>query len=527
MLKWTVMARRDAATPRRSTADPATTPKPAKPKRRHSSGHRRSGGRRPSRLSLDLAIDKENQFTSTPIKSFEHQFDALRDVSNLTPQDSANRRVLSAKKCRRSASPSSHRKHKKKKLCLDPAHKDLGEERNFFTPFESVDSHIGGVLVEGAHGAVKRRVEEMYGATLPTFAMEYSPCEWKGLSPVGYLGLDQEGLCPRKKAKIEHVGEFLHKINTVEDEKLEVKVSPLVKKLVDLRFSQLGYDSKNNNSSLINDLSLDQIVDAILNSSIESTKESKSQTQEDNLINTQNERHTSFDSGFKSTTDYSHHLEGNFQCKCKKTSTPNLALPDKTIINIDETFNERCVDEAIKPRKRASSASRDSDNNPKRVNLEDDINFTLKRQRCIRRRRTDDERKTSSSRGKITRKTDLFDDSFDSSNIVEDNGSTPLKVASLNETFTLTPVENNRRFRRCLLFESPTSLSESASTANGSLREVRGCMDLNIRCENDDLYVNGECTMGRLGIVLLLWQLSKYCSRVICVLGGSSYSGLF
>jgi hypothetical protein len=601
MLKWTVMARPPAEKSdgsRRPAANPSTsetTPRNNKSKRRHSSTQRRSGGRRSSRNSLGLEIDKENQFTSTPIKSFEdhHQFDALRDVSNLTPKDTVNRRVLSAKKCRRSASPSSHRKHKKKKLCLNPSHRlefgfDTSHEgksgKNYFRPFETVDSHIEGVLVDGVCGCnrdqgvnsevrTKRRIQDTYAPTLPTFAVEYSPCSMSNThcllnfnpakaTPLGpFLSLDQDTPHPSKKPKTDHVSDFLHQINFItdpEEEKLscptmesksaakkirnDVKVSPLVKKFVDLRFSQISYDKKildncKNDSSLINDLSLDQIVDAILNSSTESgqlevkqntgsrdtitrLKENESnETQEENFINTENEKQvgrssfdrcSSLDSGFKSsTTEYSHQLEGNFQCKCNnnKTSTPNAdVICDKTIINIDETFNERCVDDVIKPRKRASSTTGDPDNNAKRVYLDksedDNVNFTLKRQRCIRRRRTDDEKKMSSSKTKmIPQKThkmnDQGDDSFDSSNIsgkiTDDNISTPLKVTSLNETFTLlTPAENNRRFRRCLLFESPTSLSESASTTNNSIRDVRGSMDLNIHCEKDELYVNGE-----------------------------------
>lgn len=523
------MARRDADksdASRRPSANPTTsetTPKSNKPKRRHSSGHRRS--------SIGLDIDKENQFTSTPIKSFEdHHFDALRDVSNLTP----NRRLLSTKKCRRSASPSSHRKHKKKKLCLNPSHRKEFDNsgKNYFRPFETVDSHIEGVLLEGDNVGVKRRIEDTYAPTLPTFAMEYSPCFMRNThclyakaTPLGkYLAQDQDTPHPNKKAKIDHVSDFLHQINFItspEDDKLtcptmesksalklreEAKVSPLVKKFVDLRFSQLSLDNCKNNSSLINDLSLDQIVDAIFNSSVESDnkntttrKENESnETQEENLINTENERHVgnsfdrcSSDSGFKSsTTEYSHQLEGNFHCKCNKTSTP---LCDKTIININETFNERCVD-VIKPRKRPSTTPSEPDNNPKRVLLdkseEDNIYFTLKRQRCIRR-------KMSATKTKKTKSDEplIGDDSFDSNisgKIAQDNISTPVK-AETNETFTLeTPVENSRRFRRCLLFESPTSLSESASTTNSSLRDVRGTMDLNIHCENDELYIHSK-----------------------------------
>lgn len=279
----------------------------------------------------------------------------------------------------------------------------------------------------------------------------------------------------------------------------EVKVSPLVKKLVDLRFSQLTLENKTNESSLINDLSLDQIVNAIINSSIESSntepmneQNAKNETHEDNLINTERQTLCSPDSGFKSsTTEYSHQLEGNFQCRCKSSMIAQTNCTwEKTIINMNETFNERCVDEVrVRSRKRASSTPPESCSKKPHMNKseDDNINFTLKRQRCIRRRKTEDEKK------KLT-KTDIHfldDDSFE--NIPNDKISTPLRQSSPNETFTLfTPMDTNRKSRRCLLFESPTSLSESSLATNNSIKEVRGSMDLSIQHENGTLHVNGK-----------------------------------
>lgn len=117
MLKWTVITRRDptgvSVDSRPLPTDRAVTPTPTrnKTKRRRSSTsavrrnsmttlrrnsttssfhhhHRRSSTSR--RNSLDvLEVDKENQYTSTPIKSATENnflpFEALRDVSNLTP----------------------------------------------------------------------------------------------------------------------------------------------------------------------------------------------------------------------------------------------------------------------------------------------------------------------------------------------------------------------------------------------------------------------------------------------------------
>lgn len=115
MLKWTVISHRETSTnpvdSRPLPTDRAVTPTPRnKTKRRRSSTtgvrrnsmttvrrnsttstfnhHRRSSASR--RNSLDvLEVDKENQYTSTPIKSATENnflpFEALRDVSNLTP----------------------------------------------------------------------------------------------------------------------------------------------------------------------------------------------------------------------------------------------------------------------------------------------------------------------------------------------------------------------------------------------------------------------------------------------------------
>lgn len=114
MLKWTVISRRDPTgnpvDTRPLHIDSAVTPTPSKSKRRRSSTsvvrrnamtgvrrnsttstfHHRRRSSASRRNSLDvLEVDKENQYTSTPIKSGTESnflpFEALRDVSNLTP----------------------------------------------------------------------------------------------------------------------------------------------------------------------------------------------------------------------------------------------------------------------------------------------------------------------------------------------------------------------------------------------------------------------------------------------------------
>lgn len=113
MLKWSIVARREASE-KSDLSDFEPTPSKTKRRRRSSTNRRRST---PKRSSLDaLEADKENQFTSTPIKSSEnhHQFDVLRDVSNLKPTPHNRSLILSAKKCK-SDKKRRHSSPKKKK----------------------------------------------------------------------------------------------------------------------------------------------------------------------------------------------------------------------------------------------------------------------------------------------------------------------------------------------------------------------------------------------------------------------------
>lgn len=587
MLKWTVIPRRDAEKPDASRPlspnyridAKLTTPK-GKSKRRRSSVARRSSLHK--RNSLDaLEADKENQFTSTPIKSDNFmQFDALRDVSNLTPTD--KRRISSAKKCKsekKHATParSPRLQHKKKKRCRNSHGLDLdinvnadSQSSNYFKPFETVDSHIEGILDEEAcncqrlSGSCTKRVPDIFAPTLP---MIYTPCPLRtplcrnGNSIQPLTKALGENIPPNKKPKIDHINDFLHQITHVPSPETslhfpglrinsttnifpnDLKVSPLVKKFLDLKFNKVNVDSRletnSNDSSLINDMSLDKIVDAILDTTDDSIRPTVrralntslivnvnendlNETREENLINTEHEQKTfctenisenSSDSGFRSsTTEKLHQLDSNFLCKCNnnnkdKIIDSNITI-DKTIIPTDETFNERCVDEDLSGRKRPSSTVLDYESNSKRMfldkSLEEASNFTLKRQKCIRRRRTDEMRKMKCySAGKNSVFCEIDNSSFSSSRIM-DFESTPLRNCYLenkeiggNLLIAETPIEEFRGIRRCLLFDSPktndsTSLSESISTTRSGIVDVRGSIDLKIYAEDDVMFINSE-----------------------------------
>lgn len=519
MLKWTVIGRRDGGADkseasRRLSLNPQSAEKSRRASRRSSLKRRSSF----HRYSFNLEEDKENQFTSTPLKNHEdhHQSDALRDVGNLTPKETYQRRILSAKKTN-SLSPTRRKKHKKKKLCQMTHEIESVDKKtkNYFRPFETVDSHIEGVLVDDFCGCkqVKRGIQETYAGNFVknTPSLYLSP----KATPLGKFLALEEGV-PNKRVKIDHVNDFLKQLTCVtspEDDnknlfppmelksaKIEpVKVSPLVKKFVDLRFSQISYKNRpTNQSSLIDDLSLDQIVDAILDSSGSDKNETKSPEKPLFLDR------CSSDSGFKSsTTEISHHLQPNFTCKCS-----NNLKNEKTIINLTDTFNERCVDDKLIRTRKRSSDQIQSD--PKRLSLDkstcsDYDNFTLKRQRCIRRRRPEDDKKKKASPVKNKDDEESFDAMNISGCIADDDKSTPLQNKLTDETYLVTPVDTSSRgFRRCLLFESPTSLSEGVSSisSNCSVGEIRGSMDLNIRYENSKLLVHGELHTKNISVLI-------------------------
>lgn len=490
-----------------------------------------------------------------------------------------------------------HLKHKKKKRCLDPAHTQdfpfafgvntskLGG--NYFRTFESVDSHIESLVIDKklclcsqkivspTRNTIKVSIPNTFAPTLPTASMDYSPCVKRCLnngstiprSKAARLNLDQ--FYPQnKRPKIDHVNDFLHQISFItspEDDRLilpkidvpvstiptprpePVKVSPLVQRLVDLRFSKISYNDRKceeeanaNDSSFINELSLDKIVDAILDSSPEpETKESSNvgqrekenhlnETHEENLRNTENEKafdKMSYDSGFRSTsTENSHHIDSNYVCKCNNNKNPKstcdnpIISEERTIIDIGCTFNERCVDEYlnVNVRKRSSSTPEECDIQAKRPNttcssgdLVENSNFTLKRQKCIRRRRTTT---ASENRTKKPQResfgsenpNDSFVDSWECSGKIGEGNvsqSTPIRDDEELNSKDDMPAENFkniRKTRRCLTFESPKNdgKSENERTFLSKTDEcaVRGVLDLNVRFQNDQLTVHGKLT---------------------------------
>ncbi|KAG5883484.1 hypothetical protein JTB14_038358 [Gonioctena quinquepunctata] len=551
MLKWTVMTRRDSTCkPEDSRPLPPEYPTPSntstprtKSKRRRSSTSRRCSTRQGE--SVHVYTHQVGQLSA---------FEALRDVSNLTPtlkeknreQYLENRKMTSAKKGKsekknfRTPFTGIPNHQRKKKDCLSSHSTDFfqadSQTSNYFRPFETVDSHIEGIMsdeifpcIKPTLSCVKKKVLDTYAPTLPTFASDYSPCPMrtthcletlsrtssKKLPPLADRLLDDENVPPNKKPKIDHVSDFLHQITFVTSpENKEAcfpgprlpspnknlhrdQVTPLVKRFLEFKFnkSKPNHNNNHNSSSFINNMSLDKIVDAILDSTDDSIRPTvrralnsgleeitfleneniSNESREENLINIvqeqknaiENVSENSSDSGFRSsTTENSHQLDHNFICKCS----------DKK--------REKGLFDRVRLWDRAKKIILDTS--------QEANNFTLKRQKCVRRKKVPSIDKTNT----------LFMGSPFMSTKKIDFESTPIRNCYLEtkeipgSTFRIeTPTEANRGIRRCLIFDSSSkisessSFSESASTSKSSLVDVQGSMDLKIFAEGEHLLV--------------------------------------
>lgn len=495
------------------------------------------------------------------------------------------RRLLSAKKCKSEkkirtpfSSPRHH--HKKKKDCISSHTNDFlnadSQCSNYFRPFETVDSHIEALPTDSCFckksllSGVKKRVPDTYAPTLPTYTTEYSPCTMKTthcletlnknstkkFQPISKL-LDDDNIPPSKKLKTDHVNDFLHQITFITSPESNDscfpgfrtntstkkvfssdKVTPLVRKFLDFRFSKgnstLKLNNNHDNSSFINNMSLDKIVDAILdttddsirptvkkalNSSLCVNVESENdnhlnESREENLINRAQERknilenvsENSSDSGFRSSnTENSHQLDNNFICKCNNNIKENNigAYKEETYIQLNEIYNERCVDEDTDSRKRRSPADspRGAKDN-KKPHLDNSLNSsqcTLRRQRCVRRRKQFSSEKQNSLFPVRISPFSMSHLDFESTPIrncyletKEIPGSTAVRVSPADEDI--------KTMRRCLFFESPRisdslSLSETTLASKCSLLDIRGSVDLKMYADNENIYVNGEYTL--------------------------------
>lgn len=590
MLKWSVNRRNqehpmECSEPSNSEERDVITPRGPR-KRRHSNAKRKRNSL-PNKKVLECEEDKENQFTSTPIKSLDdlNLIEVFRDVSNLSPKERFETRHPALRiGSRRSlenhlesscsvSPPVTEKKLKKRRSFLTPfrdfqVKKRINQSSEFFKHFEGVDSHIG-VMPDLPNCDCKdnlknvpqnesriKKIVDIYAPTLPTFTVDYSPSSMKTThclltlnkgspsrsTPLkGVLETATKDCSQFKRPRVDHVNDFLQQIsfltspeenNSTFIKPKKSKMSPLVKKIVDLGFSnkKTGKQRKGiNDSSFINDLSLSEIVDAILDETgnnyndlynknrdhvVPKEENELNETHEENMLNTEFEKNnSSLDSGFKSsaTSETCHHLGENSNCKCNNNN--NLDMNEfayRTIINLDETFNERCVDRTVIRKRPGTNLDDYSEMETKRLNLTkeyENSNFALRRQKCVRRKKTDNEKCpnfdvdfkncVTSSRMQLSNEitTNFNDNSFESS-IVSDSDiakMTDLHIHSTEEdNFKLnTPITKKGRLRKCLLFGSLHSLNGDMSSDIG-LKDPIGGIELKITQVENELIVNGK-----------------------------------
>lgn len=422
---------------------------------------------------------------------------ALRDVSNITPKthlvgsDITKRNIYGNKETAPTSNLTLQKTviRPKKKQCLNPCHVKKYSEIHEATRILLNEDNINGhkcisceILPNTEHetettDASKNIIRTNFASTLSPLQMENSPCVMRNpcslainnncvLKPTSpyknlitlpqfKLPVLSDSCPPNKKLKIDHVNDFLHQISFItspEDFRIrnmnladrhgnkytEVNVSPLLRKISDIRFSNTSYSreekvstSNSDDSALFNDMSLDKIVDAILDTTIGSEQielrdthkksnellqceNEQNHASEENQINCEQERY----SGIKETFSSGREV-GQLENYLDKYA-------ELTNINIDEDASKR---------KRTFSCTKEYVENRNVEFNKNDSSFVLKRQRCIRRRRT----------LAVPIKNNLTQESY-----LEDLKNTPTYTKEINQ--------NNNETKRSILYKE-TSIS--------------------------------------------------------------------
>lgn len=553
---------------------------------------RRRSARRASLCLRNQAGDKENQcLSSTPTSKFISSSQdypdgakALRDVSNITPKTHlpgapANQRTIDTITTS-NLSPQRTLIRQRKKQCLNPDHVNytsVHEIKKILLNDGNINGHVCGsceVLPNIEQTEIESdAIRTTFASTLPSIPMGYSPCSLRNIrnpSDVNpsrptfpyqslttlpqFKSVLQDTCSPNKKPKIDHVNDFLHQISFItspEDFRIrntkllerqgnnhsEITVSPLLRKISDLRFSKISYtqdekvpaqSSAFDDSVAFNDMSLDKIVDAILDTTMGSERlELRDEHKEsDELLRRENEANQVSEENLVNNAQEIQAIHRDTYLLRTETSdivdSLNRSNNITQIANIDEDTSKRkrtisCTELSVKKRYTESMS---------------DISFTLKRQKCIRRRKTMlnplnnnvlsdethyDETPTSTlkeinqndiemEQASLSYKEGLNDNSFSSSCISAKNASS-LHMDSIayssweNEMCCglSTPfLENGKSFateRKRVLrrsTSSPITVAASSTPTRSRDSSVTGSVDLQIQYKNGKLTVHGK-----------------------------------
>ncbi|KAJ6633187.1 Regulator of G-protein signaling 3 [Pseudolycoriella hygida] len=488
MLKWTVNKRTDSSEPL------PMLPKPKQPVTRRSLGNlhrpiRTRDGREKRRQSLGSTEmhrrinnhNKENNLVSTPhpmtmrtgsSTPYTKLDFALRDLSNLTPNITPTQNT---------ATPS-----RKRNLPLSPV--------------EQITQS-----------------KPQYASTLPTFDIEYSPCGMKAAPMIALRGLTM------KDSYFENPCYFRDELPASKRLKFSPEVTPLSRRLSELRFSKMSFKRNKNmnanddselSSKALDDTELEQMIDAILESSRKSSLCSDRKSERRKRLN-KSPTYTAADDPASDLNKF---------CDNFRVSPELLEGGEKTII-IQEphVVNEREV------------RTPDQEATVKRKSINEN-SCHLRRQKAVRRKTTKSEkcvRVETKPNGKsnISPHTPLkirhsscirksiddfaamatptyFGKNFECNNI---HGSNSSKISDESTPFietndlqgSSTPTCASNTIRRCLMFsESPDSMEDSmdkrksvaSSTASrcskSSAAMILGSLDLSIFVDAEKIHIH-------------------------------------
>lgn len=496
MLKWTVSKRTDSSEP----VSLILKPKPPASRRSLGNLHRPTRSRddrekrRQSLGSTEMVRrihnqNKENNLTtphpmtnrtgsSTPYAKLDF---ALRDLSNLTPNTTP---------IQNTATP-----NRKRNLPLSPVEQST-------------------------------QLKPQYASTLPTFDIEYSPCGMKAGPMIALRGLTM------KDSYFENPCYFRDELPASKRLKFSPEVTPLSRRLSELRFSKMSFKRSNNmnedddsvlSSKALDDTELEKMIDAILESSRKTSLCSERKSERRKRLN--------ISPTYTPADDPASDL--NKFCDNFKVSPELLQAGEKTII-IQEphVVNEREV--------------RTPDSEPSTKLPKKDTNETschLRRQRGVRRKHTKNEKCPAAKAKLISKLTSqstsphtpqnvqlkhkscvrkniddfaametptYFGNNFECNKVHGPNSSkTSYESTPGIETNDLqgssTPTGASNTIRRCLMFsESPDSMEDSldkrksvaSSTASRCSKSsggaILGALDLSIFVDNEKIQIHGE-----------------------------------
>ncbi len=504
MLKWTVSKRTDSTEPvslilkpkqstsRRSLGNihrPIRNHRDDREKRRQSLGSTEMARRINNQNKENNIISTPHPMTnrtgsSTPYAKLDF---ALRDLSNLTPNTTPIQNTVTP--------------NRKRNLPLSPV-----EQSTLLKP--------------------------QYASTLPTFDIEYSPCGIKTGPMIALRGLTV------KDSYFENPCYFRDEMPASKRLKFSPEVTPLSRRLSELRFSKMSFKRNNNmnvddedsvlSSKALDDTELEKMIDAILESSRKASLCSERKSERRKRVNIS----PTYTPADDPATDL------NQFCDNFKVSPELLQAGEKTIIiqepHVNE-FNEREV--------------RTPDSEGSKTLPTNNINETschLRRQRAVRRKTTKTE-KCFKAKAKFNTKMTMettsphtptnlqskhnscvrknienfaametptyFGNNFECNKSHGPNSSktsyesTP-GIEANDVQGSSTPTGASNTIRRCLMFsESPDSMEESldkrksvalstasrcSKSSSATAGVVLGTLDLSIIVDSEKIQIHGE-----------------------------------